>query len=113
MDQKLLALATKNISDMVTLALEHKGEERALVVYDTHNGLTNILTAAYHAALPRAQFVDFDTVTKEEVIAAFDALKPRDLVVLIQSSNFRLDDFRIRLHLFQKKLKDMHLKPKN
>jgi leucyl aminopeptidase (aminopeptidase T) len=39
-------------------------------------------------------------------------MQPNDLVVLIQSSNFRLDDFRIRLHLFQKKLKvieHMHL----
>jgi leucyl aminopeptidase (aminopeptidase T) len=32
-------------------------------------------------------------------------MQPSDLVVLIQSSNFLLDAFRIRLHLFQKKLK--------
>ncbi len=105
MNAELLQLATKNIGDMVTLALEHKSPERALVVYDTQNGLTDILTAAYRTVLPHAQFIDFDTVTKEEVIAAFDGLSPRDLVVLIQTSSFRLDDFRIRLHLFKLKLK--------
>ena len=44
-------------------------------------------------------------LSKEEVIAACDEMRPDDLVVLIQSSNFLLDAFRIRLHLFQKKLK--------
>ncbi len=102
---ELHARATQNVRDIVHLALEHKEGERALVIYDTQNGLTNILTAAYREVLPHAQFVDFDTVTKDEVIALFDTLQPRDLVVLIQTSSFRLDDFRIRLHLFKLKLK--------
>lgn len=107
MQPDLNAIATTNVRDIVTLALEHKPElgERALVVYDTENGLTNILTAAYRSALPHAQFVDFASVSKEEAIALFDALSPNDLVVLIQTSSFRLDDFRIRLHLFKHKLK--------
>ncbi len=105
MNKELLALATKNVTDMVNLALEHKPTEKALVVYDTRYGLTDILTAAYRTALPHAHFVDFDAVSKEEVIAAFEAMQPGDLVVLIQSSNFLLDAFRIRLHLFNKKLK--------
>ena len=107
MQPDLNTIASTNVRDIVTLALEHKPEqgERALVVYDTENGLTNILTAAYRSALPNAQFVDFATVSKEEAIALFDALSPNDLVVLIQTSSFRLDDFRIRLHLFKHKLK--------
>lgn len=105
MNKELLSRATKNITDIVTLAIEHKPTKRALVVYDTRYGLTDILTAAYRAALPDAHFVDFDAVDKEEVISAFDAMRPGDLVVLIQSSNFLLDAFRIRLHLFNKKLK--------
>jgi aminopeptidase len=107
MDAQLLKLATKNIGDMVGLALEHKAEqgERALVVYDTENDLTNILTAAYREVLPHAQYVDIASITKDEAIALFNTLLPRDLVVLIQTSSFRLDDFRIRLHLFKQKLK--------
>ncbi len=105
MNEVLLKSAIKNISDILTICIEHKAPEKALVIYDTHYGLTDILTAAYRAVLPDARFIDFDSVEKSEVIAAFDEMKPSDLVVLMQSSNFLLDAFRIRLHLFQKKLK--------
>lgn len=105
MNNELISRATKNITDIINIAIEHKSNEKALVIYDARYGLTNILTEAYRTALPHARFVDFDKVSKEEVISAFDTMKPNDLVVLIQSSNFLLDAFRIRLHLFNKKLK--------
>lgn len=105
MNTELLARATKNITDIVSVAIGHTPDEQSLVVYDTRYGLTDILTSAYRAALPHARFIDFDKAGKEEVISAFDSMKPGDLVVLIQSSNFLLDAFRIRLHLFNKKLK--------
>ena len=105
MEPTLLSAASKNISDIITLAIAHKPPEKALVVFDTGCGLTNILTEAYRNALPDAHFVDFNTVTKEEIISLFDAMQPSDLVVLIQTSNFLLDAFRIRLYLFQKQLK--------
>lgn len=106
MNQDLVAAATDNVTDILNLSLEHDPDlHQALVVFDTRTGLTDILTAAYRAALPAAEFVDFDTVTKEDIIQKFDTLQEHDLVVLIQSSSFRLDDFRIRLHLFSRKLK--------
>ena len=105
MEQKLVALATKHVSDIVLLSLLHKPGEKALVIYDTQYGLTRILTEAYRAALPHARFIDFDTLGKDKVITAINEMEPSDLVVLIQSSNFLLNEFRIRLHLFQKKLK--------
>jgi len=105
MNQELLATATKNVTDVLTLAIEHRAPDRALVVYDTRHGLTDIMTAAYRNALPDARFIDFDKTSKEEILAAFDEMSPKDLVVLIQSSNFLLDAFRIRLHLFNKGLK--------
>ncbi|MEK7453091.1 MAG: hypothetical protein AAB614_02540 [Patescibacteria group bacterium] len=112
MKQELITLASKHIRDIIRLSIEHKPTEKALVVYDTRYGLTNILTEAYRIALPDARFIDFDTISKEDIITVFNELAPNDLVVLIQSSNFLLDAFRIRLHLFQKKLKvieHMHL----
>lgn len=105
MNDNLLAAATRNIKDTVSLALDHDDTKQTLVIYDTHFGLTEMLTRAYRTVLPHARFLDFDTVSKEEVIAAIDQMKERDLVVLIQTSNFLLNEFRIRLHLFQKKLK--------
>ena len=102
---KLVALATKNIGDMVALALMHDDNHKALVIYDAENELTKILTEAYRNVLLNATFLDFATLSKEHIIATFDALSPKDLVVLIQTSDFRLNEFRIRIHLFQKKLK--------
>ena len=103
--EELIARAAVHVRAIITQAIELAESEEALVIYDTQNGLTNILTAAYRAALPKATFLDFDTMSKEETILAIDRMKERDLVVLIQSSNFRLDDFRIRLHLFKQKFK--------
>lgn len=97
--------AIRNIRDMVTIALEHTTLHNALVVYDTENELTRIVTEAYRVVLPEATFLDFNTESKETIISAFDTLSPKDLVVLVQSSDFRLNEFRIRIYLFQKKLK--------
>lgn len=101
----LLLTATKNVGDIVSLAIEHKPPHKALVIYDTENGLTRILTEAYKVVLPDAECIDFNTTTKEVIIAKMDALQPKDLVVLIQSTDFRLNEFRIRIHLFQHGLK--------
>ncbi len=98
--------ATQNVSDILQHSIKFDSTiNKALVVFDTQNELTNILTSAYKTALPDAQFVDFETVSKDEIIALFDSLSPQDLVVMVQTSSFRLDEFRIRIHLFNKKLK--------
>lgn len=108
----LTADATRNVNDILTHAIQHAPEQRALVVYDTDSELARILTTAYRNVLPDATYLDFNEHTKEEIVAAFDTLSPRDLVILIQSMDFRLNEFRIRIYLFQKKLKvidHMHL----
>ena len=112
MDSDLLSKAKKNINDILNISIKHDRSKKALVIYDKQYGLTDILTAAYREVLSDAEFVDFDAVTKDSCLGLFDSLSPSDLVVLIQSTNFRLDDFRIRLYLFEKKLKvieHMHL----
>jgi aminopeptidase len=113
MNETLLRNAITHTKDILTHSFHHDAlRSRALVIFDREFGLTDILTSAYRANLPHAQFVDFATLTKDTAMAHFDALSPGDLVILIQSSNFRLDDFRIRLHLFKQKLhviEHMHL----
>ncbi len=109
--------ATHNISDILSVCIKHdKSKEKALVIYDTDFGLTDILTASYREVLPDAHFVDFNKSTKEEILALFNGMEPSDLVVLIQSTNFLLNEFRIRLHLFNNHLKvieHMHLARNN
>ena len=111
---ELQAAATKNIQDILRhcLKFDPKDNNSALIIFDTNNGLTDIITQAYRNNLPQAKFIDFATLNKESALAEFQTMSPNDLVVLIQTANFRLDDFRIRLHLFDKKLKvieHMHL----
>ncbi len=72
---------------------------------DAQCELSKILSRAYRDCLPSAQFVDFDSTSPSEVLATFKRLKPSDLVVLIQSSNFRLEAFRLRVELFNQSLK--------
>jgi aminopeptidase len=112
MNQVLVEKATQNIRDILSLSIKYTSDASALVIYDTKSGLADILREGYQAVLPNAVFKDFDTLSKEDILDLFAGLKHNDLVVLIQTSNFRLDDFRIRLHLFNLKLKvieHMHL----
>ncbi|MEW6760285.1 MAG: hypothetical protein AB1437_05630 [Pseudomonadota bacterium] len=97
--------ATTHLRDVLAHAIEHGPEHAALVVYDTRTPLARALTEGYRRNLPGATFIDFDAVTPDAVLAAFKAMAPKDLVVLVQSSNFRLDGFRVRVELFKLGLK--------
>jgi hypothetical protein len=98
-------VAEKHLRDVLSLAIKHAPEKLAVVVYDSRCSLAVTLTAAYKRCLPAAKFIDFYAVPPEEVTSAFAALSPADLVVLIQSTSFRLNAFRLRVELFEKSLK--------
>ncbi len=97
--------ASAHLRDILAIAVEHGPAQRALVVYDDRTPLARALTEAYRRNLPDARFIDFDGATPEDVLAAFRAMGAKDLVVLVQSTNFRLDGFRIRVELFKLGLK--------
>lgn len=97
--------ATAHLAAVLSIALEHGPAHKALVVYDTRTPLARTLLAGYRRNLPDAGFVDFDSVTPDAVLAAFRSMAAHDLVVLVQSTNFRLDGFRIRVELFKLDLK--------
>lgn len=104
-NQQALETLTRHIDDILRLAIEHTAQHAALVVYDTQCDLSRALAAAYQSCLPTARFIDFDAVTPEAVHEAFKPLSASDLVVLIQSTSFRLEAFRIRVELFKRSLK--------
>jgi aminopeptidase len=112
----LLSLAEKNVSDIVHLAIEHDGNKNMLVIYDLETGLSNILFESYKNSFPNGNFVNFNDTGKEKVLETLASLEEKDLVVLIQSTDFRLSEFRIRLHLFERGIKvidHMHLSRNN
>lgn len=97
--------AEKNIRDILTFAFEHRPEQSALVVWDGQCDLALALTEAYRRCLPRATFIDFNSLPAAAILAAFERLAPGDLVVLVQSTSFRLNEFRLRVELFKRSLK--------
>lgn len=97
--------AARHVADILGIAVEHRPAHAALVVYDRRTGLARALLEAYRRNLPEALFIDFDSVAADEVLAAFGRMAAKDLVVLVQSTNFRLDGFRIRVELFKLGLK--------
>ncbi|WP_317204338.1 hypothetical protein [Janthinobacterium sp.] len=100
-----VGMAAANVADLLAMAIEHRPEDTALVVHDTDSWLNIVLTEAYRRALPHAAFIDFGEVAADDVLAAFAPLAPGSLVVLIQSTSFRLEAFRIRIELFKRGLK--------
>lgn len=105
MSKEALHAAEKHLRDILSIAFEHTAEQAAVIVSDTRCDLATTLTEAYRQCLPTAKFIDFDAVSSADVLAAFEHLAPGDLVILIQSTNFRLEAFRIRIELFKRSLK--------
>ena len=101
----LIAIAEKNVGDILTLAIEYTSTQSATVVFDKQCDLAIALTEAYRRNLPLANFIEFDSVAPDQVRATFEQLPPNALVVLIQSTNFRLDAYRMRIELFKRCLK--------
>jgi hypothetical protein len=97
--------AEKHVRDILTYTFEHTLEQSALVVWDGRCDLALALAEAYRRCLPGATFIDFDSQPAEAILAAFERLAPSDLVVLVQSTSFRLNEFRLRVELFKRSLK--------
>ncbi len=101
----LLALATQHAGTIVRDAIRHPADAPALLVFDLQSPLSRVLTDAYKAVLPRARVLDFDQAGVDATKDALNACVPGELVVLVQSANFRLNEFRIRVELFARGLK--------
>lgn len=100
-----IATAKAHLDDVLRECFQHSDAQRAVVVYDQRCDLALALSSAYRACLPAAQLVDFDASTPEQVLEMLAPLVAGDLVVLIQTTNFRMDAFRIRVELFKRDLK--------
>ena len=104
--QLLQQKADINIADIISKSIKFDFKnQKTLIVFDTQNELTKILTNSYKKLLPEAKLINIDASNREEIITSFNQMSANDLVVLIQSSSFRLDKFRIRLHLFNLNLR--------
>jgi len=97
--------AQKHTLTLIDKVFYHTSKHKALVVYDRFSTLSNVLVKAYKQNLPEAIFIDFNETEPKDILETFSTLDALDMVILIQSSNFRLDAFRIRVELFKRKIK--------
>lgn len=77
---------------------------RKVLVYDTRSGLAKALAEAYKVALgPDSQSYDFDRMEMDNLNFRdiLINLPEGSLVIMVQSTNFRITDFRIRVELSQ------------
>lgn len=99
-----LETAKTNIKNLLRSSFSiDAGQSRILVIYDTHCLLTRILAQAYGSVLNsgKSLMVDFDHTTVGQLKATIDTMTKGDLVVLVQSNGFRLNDYRLRIELFK------------
>lgn len=94
-----------NLRGMLRLALEWEDDHTALVVFDRQSPMAQVLAELYQEACPEATHLCFDELEPAQIHAAFDRLQPGDLVILVQSTSFRLEAFRLRVELFRRGLK--------
>lgn len=101
----LISTAAESIRRILTNSIKRAPEARVLVVFDRQSGLASVMADAYQEAIPDAQFINFDEVDQAGILAEINKLSPGDVVALVQSTSFRLNEFRLRLELFARKLK--------
>ncbi len=91
----------KNIHDLLFKNIKLTKTQKVLVLYDTDCVLTTTLKDAYEYALQgyNASLLLYSPTVEEEWKEKLFALSPHDLVVLIQSTSFRISSYRIRLDL--------------
>jgi hypothetical protein len=90
---------------MLRLALDWRPGHGTLLVTDRDSEMARILDDLYREACPGAAVLRFAEASPDEVEAAFAARRPGDLVVLVQSTRFRAEAFRLRVELFRRGLK--------
>lgn len=101
----VLTTAAGHLRDILEKAIGHEPHRSALVVWDGDSELSRTLYESYRVCLPGARFLNFAGAGPAAIHQALDQLAAQDLAVLIQSTSFRLDAFRIRIELFRRGLK--------
>lgn len=99
-----MTILVQNLKDTLTHAIEYKDNQRAVVIFDRTSELASLVADGYAEVLPGATVIDFDKTEPDVILELIDTLSPKDLVVLVQSTSFRLNAFRFRLELFKRGL---------
>jgi len=104
----LVNRAKKYVRNILHDSLHIQPSERLYILYDEDVELTQIITAAYGDMInehSNIEFTNFNHHTPDDILAHLMTLKAHDCVILIQSQQFRLNEYRLRLELFKRNIK--------
>jgi aminopeptidase len=103
--------ATTYIQNILRNSLQFNPQHnKLLLLYDTRCELSKLLSNAYKKSVSKEMIilVDFDQNSPEIIKETINKdLKEGDLVVCIQTAAFYLNDYRLRLELFARNLKNI------
>lgn len=106
--KNLVNRAKKYVRDILHDSLHIESSERLYILYDEDVELTQIITAAYGDMInehSNIEFTNFNHHTPDDILAHLATLKAHDSVILVQSQQFRLNEYRLRLELFKRNIK--------
>lgn len=105
---QLVDRAKNYVRSILHDSLHLEASERLYVLYDEDVELTTIIASAYAAMTDeheKLEFTHFHHHTPDAILEHLATLKANDCVVLIQSQQFRLNEYRLRLELFKRNIK--------
>lgn len=94
----------KNTSDILFKHMKITRDTNVVIFYDNESKLASALSQSYARHLIHPQLVEFPDYTEDEVTTIINTLHKGDLVILVQSTSFRMSKFRWRLELFDRNL---------
>ncbi len=100
-----LKTVCSHLQMILTEIFNHSSKDAALVIYDEKASLTRLLTSAYCKILPQATLLNFDQMEAGKILKILETLSKGTLIILIQSTSFRLNAFRLRVELFNRGMK--------
>lgn len=109
MDNNLGNMATENCKNILLKNYKLSINNKTILIYDDYSDLSKLLFNSYKLALEELGF-DFEYFVfyqkdQEEIKSIIDSLSKNDLVILVQSSSFRMSKYRWRNLLFDQGLK--------
>lgn len=97
--------STKNILENNLKIYGEYKDFPVVLVYDLDSTLSTEISKWYIKnlrSLANAKLINFDTIDKTELKNLLLSLEKNSTVILVQSTNFRLEDFRIRVSLHKR-----------
>jgi aminopeptidase len=107
--EHLVSLGTANVSNLLQNSLRLTPQEKYFLIYDEEADLTKVVAECYKRVLKTydGSSVNFFDKQPADIIECVNQLRPGDIVIMVQSNFFRLDEYRFRLRLFERNLKNI------